>query len=176
MKTLAASLLAMALVGVALAQTNAPTPAEWQSIMLGTTLKVECSIKPKKSSEQDYRDIEQPLKVFIAVNNRTSSSVNYSGDVFFLVSGNNNGIKAKDQQSSQFSVTSGSYTNLEFRASNHREDVKIKLVTNWVGYIVRLSAYGTPLKTVASSPALERLAKDANRMAALEAGNTVPLK
>jgi hypothetical protein len=44
------------------------------------------------------------------------------------------------------------------------------------GYIVRASRDRTPLKIVASSPALERLAKDPNRMAALESGATVPVK
>ncbi|MCX6994153.1 MAG: hypothetical protein NT011_13565 [Kiritimatiellaeota bacterium] len=44
------------------------------------------------------------------------------------------------------------------------------------GYIIRASSGRTPLKVLTSSPALDRLAKDLNRMAALESGATVPVK
>lgn len=48
--------------------------------------------------------------------------------------------------------------------------------SNYEGYIIRASSSGTNLKTIASSPALERLAKDPDKMQLLESGKTVPLK
>lgn len=174
-----ACLFALILAGAAMAQTNAPTPAEWQSIISGTELKVECL--SKKPTNPAFMGCYPKLDISVKVKNNQSIPAVYNLDVSFLDRGKKGlqlqeSFQRRDNQSAQISLLSGTSTNLNFHASlEHGKEEDVYSVS-WFGYIVRLSAYGKPLKILASSPALDRLAKDPEKMQLLESGKTVPLK
>jgi hypothetical protein len=150
-----------------------PSVAELQNASIGTIMTVECENKKTKGGK--FPAVYYNLDVNIKVQNNQANPVLYNLDVFFLVhSFKNDGVKWRDKKSEQISLPAGVSTNLKFHALD--QIGKDKVIINWLGYIVRLSAYGKPIKMVASSRALEKLAEDPIKMALLESGQIVPAK
>ncbi len=171
MKTSFLSLITIFLAAAALAQTDIPIPTDLRSLASALTLTVDSTPKKPTSGTKDrlfYTSLN------LAVKTSCQIQTNFSLDVFFLVFGKDDGVKVKDKQVRELTLSPGSPEVLNFHANDVRDGTKF--VYNWSGWIVRLSSGRTPIKVLASSPALERLARDPNRMAALEDGNTVPLK
>ncbi|MDP2934015.1 MAG: hypothetical protein Q8N81_07890, partial [bacterium] len=87
----------------------------------------------------------------------------YNLDVFFLARQKFrdhgrllDGIMNCDTQSTQISLNVSASTNQSFHASDKQDGVQTNVA--WIGYIVRLSDGGKPIKIIASDKALEKLA------------------
>ncbi len=174
MKTWFASLFAFFLVAVALAQAPLISPAEWLSLVSGSRLAVDCPNQKGNTWNYSWSDNEGVLQLKVALNNANAFPVDYSMDVFFLTESSSK-ISPKNRQSTNLVFLAGASSNITFSAPIYKSG-KDRLVTNWSGFIVQLSSYGRQLKVVASSPALERLARDPEKMKLLESGKSVPLK
>jgi len=152
-------------------------------------LKVDCL--SKKPTNPGYMGCYPTLDINVNLKNNQSIPASYNLDVFFLDHGKTRetvkgkmaagkGYKfvsttqCRDKKSLQISLESMASTNLSFHAAVM--DGKDELSVGWIGYIVRISAYGKPIKTVASNPALEKLANDPARMEQLAAGKSIPAK
>lgn len=149
--------------------------SDWQSISLGTSLTVDCPSKKSKGAEGN---VYYSLDIAVKIENKQANPASYDLDIFFVAVKNKDayskGLKARDKKSAQISLSAGTSTNLNFHAMDEVGGDKVTIP--WTGYIVRLSAFGKPIKIVASGKDLERLATDSEKMAALEAGKIVPAK
>ena len=70
MKPFLVFILSISLAAATLAETNSPTPAEWQSIISGTELKVECL--SKKPTNPGYMGCYPTLDINVKVKNNQS--------------------------------------------------------------------------------------------------------
>jgi len=160
-----------------------PSATDLQNASIGTTMTVDCLNKKQASygGVNARKDYYPKLDITVTVKNNQAKQASFNLDVFFLdqckfrKEGKAiDSLRARDKKSSQFPLLAGASTNLAFCAS--AMDDKTELEVGWTGYIVRLSAYDKPIKIVASSPALEKLANDQEKMKLLESGRIVPSK
>lgn len=177
MKTLVVCLLAMSLAVATLAQSS----------LSGLTVTVK---QQKIAGPADSRGPSKEIQLDIEVFNTLPTTNNFNLGIFFIGTFN----PGKDAQRfirklNKFQPSLQPTEKQTFQAdsillqplkrkkeANEFYPAGFKNFSNYEGYIIRALSGGTNLKTIASSPALERLAKDPNRMAALEDGNAVPLK
>ncbi len=198
-------LIATALLSLpAFGQTNAPSAGDWQNIQFGSKLSVEWTNKNaqkktylktsndgiRKSQTEDWYKFD-PVEKFqlkITLNNVTLTNLDYDVDVFFV---RRDKIDRRwssyvGQQRYSFALINGSSETIN-TASDDNSHKRPKAQTDEFpaqgygagkleGYIVRLSAYGKPIKTVASSSVLEKIAADPIRMEQLATGKIVPAK
>jgi hypothetical protein len=153
------------------------TAADLQNVSIGTKMTVECLSKKvaSKAGKSARKDSYNSLDINVAVNNNQTKSASYDLEVFFLsksmTSTKMEGDLVRDKQTRQILLDANAVTNVPFQAilkvGNEIFDC------GWTGYIVRLSAFGKPIKTVASSKALEKLAADPVKMEQLAAGKIV---
>lgn len=175
MKTIIIPLAIVLISFSVFAQTNAPSATDWQKIVIGTDLKVDCP--SKKMTSKGYDGCYLALDINVNAKNNQVNPASYKIDIVFLDRAKTNtlkegeGIRARDKQSAQISLNAGASTNLSFRANDVYYGEKISVA--WTGYIVRLSAHGKPIKIVASSKVLEKLAADPEKMKLLESGKIV---
>ena len=177
MKILAAYFLVIALAGAALAQ----------SPLSGLTITVK---QQKTTGPADSRGPSKEIKLDIEVFNTLPTTNTFNLDVFFVGTFNQDkDVQRFIRKSNKFQPSFQPTEKQTFQAdsillqplkrkkeANEFYPSGFKNFSNYEGYIIRASSGGTNLKTISSSPALDRLAKDTNRMAALESGATVPVK
>ncbi len=172
MKTILAILMLVAVAGVG-QEKREFSAAEWQSIVTGTAVEIE---SPMKFNTPVFIDSDRPMEIVLGIHNRNAFPLDCSAEVFFLTGSQEKVMTVERQiggQKVMLTVRAAQFGRLNVRpVSSH----KTKVIRNWRGYIVRLSVGCRLLKIAASSPDLERLAQDPEKMAALSAGKSVPVK